>query len=200
MNATATDTVAMLTPSAIAQSIDKALARSAEAGQASLRRAYGEDRRADAPKNLATAIKYARDAVRIHAGDADLPKSGGERRSMLKSIIDALAACEVLTERIAVEAARDAVDARNRAKRIARATETQAKRERAEALNDAARRGDASAAAEIVSLMAADREERNAAQHDSALAKFARAVAVALDAGITVREMEAAILDAASAK
>lgn len=199
MNTTATDSTATLSPAAIAQHIDKALERSAEAGQASLRRAYGEDKRADAPKNLATAIKYARDAVRVYAGDAELPKSGGERRSMLKSIVDALAACEVLTERIAVEAARDAVDARNRAKRIARAAETQTKREQAEALNDAARRGDPEAAAEIVSLMAADRAERNATQHDSALARFARAVAVALDAGITVREMEAAILDAASA-
>lgn len=196
MNATAT----ALTPAAIAESIDKALARSADAGQASLRRAYGEDRRADAPKNLATAIKYARDAVRIHAGDAELPKDGGERRSMLKSIVDALAACEVLTERIAVEAARDAVDARNRAKRIARAAEAQTKREQAAALTDAARRGDPAAAAEIVSLMAADRAERNASQHDTALAKFTRAVSAALDAGITVREMEAAILDAASAK
>lgn len=194
MNATAT-----LSPAAIAQSIDKVLARSAEAGQASLRRAYGEDKRQDAPKNLATAIKYARDAVRIHAGDAELPKSGGERRSMLKSIIDALAACDVLTERIAVEAARDAVDARNRSKRIARAAETQTKREQAAALTDAARRGDPAAAAEIVSLMAADRAERNAAQHDTALTKFARAVSAALDAGITVREMEAVILEAASA-
>lgn len=200
MNAIDTDTVAMLTPAAIAQNINKVLERSAEAGQASLRRAYGEDKRADAPKNLATAIKYARDAVRIHAGDADLPKSGGERRSMLKFIVDALAACEVLTERIAVEAARDAVDARNRAKRIARATETQTKREQAAALTDAARRGDPAAAAEIVSLMAADRAERNATQHDTALSKFARAVSAALDAGITVREMETAILEAASAK
>ncbi len=193
-------TTTTLSPAAIAQNINKALERSADAGQASLRRAYGEDKRQDAPANLATAIKYARDAVRIHAGDADLPKSGGERRSMLKSIVDALAACEVLTERIAVEAARDAVDARNRAKRIARETETQTKREQAAALTDAARRGDPEAAAEIVSLMAADRAERNAAQHDTALARFARAVTTALDAGITVREMEAAILDAASAK
>lgn len=202
MNATTTGTgtVATLTPAAIVQNINKALTRSADAGQASLRRAYGEDKRQDAPKNLATAIKYARDAVRIHAGDADLPKSGGERRSMLKSIVDALAACEVLTERIAVEAARDAVDARNRAKRIARDTKTQAKREQAAALTDAVMRGDGAAAAEMVSLMHADRVERAAAQHDTALAKFARAVSVALEAGITVREMEAAILDAASAK
>ena len=47
--------------------------------------------------------------------------------------------------------------------------------------------------------MAADRAERNAAQHDTALARFARAVSAALDAGITVREMETAILDAAGA-
>ena len=200
MNATATATTATLSPAAIAQNIDKALARSAEAGQASLRRAYGEDGRADAPTNLATAIKYARDAVRIHAGEAELPKAGGDRRSMLKSIVDALAACEVLTERIAVEAARDAVDARNRAKRVARAAETQTKREQAAALTDAARRGDPAAAAEIVSLMAADRAERNATQHDTALTRFQRAVSAALDAGITVREMESAILDAASAK
>lgn len=187
-----------LTPAAIAQSIDKALARSAEAGQASLRRAYGEDTRADAPKNLATAVKYARDAVRVYAGDAELPKAG-ERRTFLQRIIAALEAADVLTETLAVEAARDVVAADRKRRNDARAAEAQTKREHAEALSDAARRGDAAAAAEIVSLMAADRAERNATQHDTALARFQRAVAVALDAGITVREMEAAILDAASA-
>lgn len=198
MNAAAT--TATLSPAAIVQNIDKALERSADAGQASLRRAYGEDTRADASKNLATPIKYARDAVRIIAGDAELPQAGGDRRSMLKSIIDALAACEVLTETMAVNAARDAVDARNRAKRVTREAEAKSKREHAAALTDAVMRGDGAAAAEVVSLMHADRVERSAAQHDSALAKFQRAVSAALDAGITVREMESAILDAASAK
>ena len=61
----ATTTTTTLTPAAIAQNINKALERSAEAGQSSLRRAYGEDTRQGAPKNLATAIKYARDAVRV---------------------------------------------------------------------------------------------------------------------------------------
>lgn len=187
-----------LTPAAIAQNIDKVLARSAEAGQASLRRAYGEDTRADAPKSLATAVKYARDAVRVYAGDADLPKAG-ERRTFLQRIIAALEAADVLTETLAVEAARDVVAADRKRRNDARAAEAQTKREHAEALSDAARRGDAAAAAEIVSLMAADRDERNAAQHDTALIKFQRAVSAALDAGITVREMEAAILDAVSA-
>lgn len=187
-----------LTPAAIAQNIDKVLARSAEAGQASLRRAYGEDTRADAPKSLATAVKYARDAVRVYAGDAELPKAG-ERRTFIQRIIAALEAAEVLTETLAVEAARDVVAADRKRRNDARAAEAKTKREHAAALTDAARRGDAAAAAEIVSLMAADRDERNAAQHDTALIKFQRAVSAALDAGITVREMEAAILDAASA-
>ena len=190
---------ATLTPAAIAQNINKALERSAEAGQASLRRAYGEDTRQGAPKNLATSIKYARDAVRVYAGEADLPKAG-ERRTFLQRIIAALEAADVITETLVVEAARDVIAADRKRRADARATETQTKREQAAALTDAARRGDAAAAAEIVSLMAADREERNAAQHDSALAKFARAVVVALEAGITVREMETVILDTASVK
>ncbi len=187
------------TRAAIAQSIDKALARSAEAGQASLRRAYGEDKRQGAPKNLATAIKYARDAASVYAGETDLPKEG-ERRTFIKRIIDAFEAADVLTETLAVEAARDVVAADRKRRADARAAETQARREHAAALTDAARRGDAAAAAEIVSVMAADRAERNAEQHDTALIKFQRAVSAALDAGITVREMEAVILDAASAK
>ena len=194
-----TTTTTTLTPAAIAQSIDKALTRSIDAGQASLRRAYGEDTRAHAPKSLATAVKYARDAVSVYAGDTELPKAG-ERRTFIQRIIAALEAADVLTETIAVNAARDVVAADRKRRADARAAETQSKREHAAALTDAARRGDAAAAAEIVSVMAADRDERNAAQHDTALIKFQRAVAVALDAGITVREMEAAILDAASAK
>ena len=186
------------TPAAIAQSIDKALTRSIDAGQASLRRAYGEDTRAHAPKSLATAVKYARDAVSVYSGDAELPKAG-ERRTFIQRIIAAIEAADVLTETLAVEAARDVVAADRKRRADARAAETQSKREHAAALTDAARRGDAAAAAEIVSLMAADRDERNAAQHDTALARFARAVSAALEAGITVREMEAAILDAASA-
>lgn len=196
--ATTTTTTATLSPAAIAQNINKALARSAEAGQASLRRAYGEDTRQGAPKNLATAIKYARDAVRVYAGEAELP-SKGERRTFLQRIIASFDACEVLTETLAVEAARDVIAADRKRRDDLKAAKAQTERERAAALTDAARRGDAAAAAEIVSLMAADRDERNAAQHDTALARFARAVAVALEAGITVREMEAAILDAASA-
>ena len=187
------------TPAAIVQSIDKALARSAEAGQASLRRAYGEDKRQGAPKNLATAIKYARDAVRVYAGDAELPKEG-ERRTFLQRIINALNAADVLTETLAVEAARDVIAADRKRRAVVKAAETQTKREHAAALTDAARRGDAAAAAEIVSVMAAARDQRNAEQHDTALTKFQRAVSAALDAGITVREMEAVILDAASAK
>lgn len=195
----ATTTTTTLTPAAIAQSIDKALTRSAEAGQASLRRAYGEDKRQGAPKNLATSIKYARDAVRVYAGDAELPPKG-ERRTFLQRIIAAIEAAGVLTETLAVEAARDVIAADRKRRNDAKAAKAQTERERAEALNDAARRGDPEAAAEIVSLMAADRAEHNAAQHDTALIKFQRAVAAALDAGITVREMESAILDAASAK
>ena len=194
-----TTTTATLTPAAIAQNINKALERSAEAGQASLRRAYGEDRRQGAPKNLATAVKYARDAVRVYAGEAELPKEG-ERRTFLQRIIAALDAAEVITERLVVEAARDVIAADRKRRDDVKAAKAQTERERAAALTDAARRGDPAAAAEIVSLMAADRAERNAEQHDSALAKFARAVVVALEAGITVREMEATILDAASAK
>lgn len=193
-----TTTTATLTPAAIAQNIDKALTRSIDAGQASLRRAYGEDTRAHAPKSLATAIKYARDAVSVYAGDAELPKAG-ERRTFIQRIISALEAADVLTETLVVEAARDVIAADRKRRADARAAETQTKREHAAALSDAARRGDAAAAAEIVSLMAADRDERNAAQHDTALARFARAVSAALDAGITVREMETAILEAASA-
>lgn len=196
---TTTTTTATLTPAAIAQNINKVLERSAEAGQASLRRAYGEDTRQGAPRNLATSIKYARDAVRVYAGEAELPTKG-ERRTFLQRIIAALDAAEVLTETLAVEAARDVIAADRKRRADARAAETQSKREHAAALTDAARRGDAEAAAEIVSLMAADRAERNAEQHDSALSRFQRAVSAALDAGITVREMEAVILDAASAK
>ncbi len=195
----ATTTTATLTPAAIAQNINKSLERSAEAGQASLRRAYGEDTRAHAPKSLATAVKYARDAVSVYAGDTELPKAG-ERRTFLQRIIAALEAADVLTETLAVEAARDVVAADRKRRADARAAETQSKREHAAALTDAARRGDAAAAAEIVSVMAADRAERNATQHDTALARFQRAVSAALEAGITVREMESAILDAASAK
>ena len=192
-------TTTTLTPAAIVQSIDKALARSIDAGQASLRRAYGEDKRQGAPKNLATSIKYARDAMRVYAGDAELPKAG-ERRTFIKRIIDAFEAVEVLTETLAVEAARDVVAADRKRRNDARAAETQSKREHAAALTDAVMRGDGAAAAEMVTLMHADRVERAAAQHDTALTRFQRAVSAALDAGITVREMESAILDAASAK
>lgn len=164
-----------------------------------MRRAYGEDKRAHAPKSLATAVKYARDAVNVYAGETELPKAG-ERRTFIQRIIAALEAADVLTETLAVEAARDVIAADRKRRADARAAESQSKREHAAALTDAARRGDAAAAAEIVSLMAADRAERNAEQHDTALTRFARAVAVALEAGITVREMESAILDAASAK
>ena len=195
----ATTTTTALSPAAIAQNIDKALTRSIDAGQSSLRRAYGEDTRAHAPKSLATAVKYARDAVSVYAGDTELPKAG-ERRTFIQRIIAAIEAADVLTETLAVETARDVIAADRKRRADARAAETQTKREHAAALTDAARRGDAAAAAEIVSLMAADRDERNAAQHDTALAKFARAVSAALDAGITVREMETAILEAASAK
>lgn len=195
---TTTATTATLSPAAIAQNINKALERSTEAGQASLRRAYGADRRQGAPKNLATSVKYARDAMRVYAGDAELPPKG-ERRTFLQRIIAACEAADVLTETLAVEAARDVIAADRKRRDDLKAAKAQTEREQAAALTDAARRGDPEAAAEIVSLMAADRAERNAAQHDTALAKFARAVAVALEAGITVREMESAILEAASA-
>ena len=196
-----TTTTATATPTFadIAQNINKALERSAEAGQASLRRAYGADRREGAPKNLATSIKYARDAMRVYAGDAELPNVG-ERRTFLQRIIAALDAAEVITETLVVEAARDVIAADRKRRKDRNDAKVQRKREQAAELTAAARRGDPAAAAEIVSLMAADRAERNAEQHDSALAKFARAVVVALEAGITVREMEATILDAASAK
>ena len=195
---TTTATTATPTFTDIAKNINKSLERSAEAGQASLRRAYGADRRQGAPKNLATSIKYARDAMRVYAGDAELPNKG-ERRTFLQRIIAALDAADVVTETLVVEAARDVIAADRKRRKDLSDAKAQAEREHAAALNDAARRGDAAAAAEIVSLMAADRAERNAEQHDTALTRFARAVAVALDAGITVREMEAAILDAASA-
>ena len=195
---TATATATALSRAAIAQNIDKALTRSAEAGQASLRRAYGEDKRQGAPKNLATAVKYARDAMRVYACEVELPPKG-ERRTFLQRIISALEAAEVLTETLAVEAARDVIAADRKRRDDVKAARAQTERERAAALTDAARRGDPEAAAEIVSLMAADRAERNATQHDTALARFQRAVSAALEAGITVREMEAAILDAASA-
>ena len=137
--------------------------------------------------------------MRVYAGDAELPNEG-ERRTFLQRIISALDAAEVVTETLVVEAARDVIAADRKRRKDRNDAKVQRKRDQATALTDAARRGDAAAAAEIVSLMAADREERNAEQHDSALAKFARAVVVALEAGITVREMEATILDAASAK
>ena len=196
---TTTTTTTTPTFTDIAENINKALERSAEAGQASLRRAYGADRRQGAPKNLATSIKYARDAMRVYAGDADLPNKG-ERRTFLQRIIAALDAAEVITETLVVEAARDVIAADRKRRKDLSDAKAQTKREQAAALTDAARRGDPAAAAEIVSLMAADRAERNAEHHDTALAKFARAVSAALDAGITVREMESVILDAASAK
>lgn len=187
-NNISTNAPAATTPAAIAQRIDKALVRSIEAGQASLRRAYGEDTREGAPKSLATAIKYARDAVLVLSGEAKLP-SKGERRSFIKRINDVLSAADALTETLAVEVARDVVAADRRRRNEARAEASAAKRANLAELNAALAKGNPEAAAQAAILMAEDARERANAQRGTHTERFTKAAADAVASGLTVIEL-----------
>ena len=178
---TTTDTSAVALATATA--LSKALSKASAAGTATLVKAYGLDTREYAPKSLSTAIKYARDAARVIAGDAKLP-SAGERRTFIQRISETVSALGVFTETSLVEAARDVLAADRKRRAVARAAEVQTKREHAAALNAAIRNGDTSAAAEAAGIAAADMANQVHAKRETAAQRFANACQSAVASGI----------------
>lgn len=192
---TTTATSANERAAAAAKNITAALAKAAQAGEAALTSAYGKDARKHAPSSLATAIKYAAQAARIAAGDAEMPATG-ERRTFIKSILalinEASAAGAAagmsedaaLTDVALVEAARDVIAADRKRRADKRAEDTARKREQAQALNDAIRAGDIAAAAEAAQLAAGDAAQARQDTVTKIADRFAKQALAAASAGL----------------